>query len=171
MWGHPGKKLLFMGGEFAQVNEWNHDKGLDWHLLEQAGHKGMQTLVRDLNTLYRDTPALHQRDASPEGFEWVDEMNADESVFAWLRKGNDGGPPFLIVSNFTPVARDAQRIGVPEPGTWIERLNTDAAIYGGQNRGNAGQVTSEAIEAQGRAQSLLVNLPPLTTLFFELKRA
>ncbi|MFK7868403.1 MAG: 1,4-alpha-glucan branching protein GlgB [Roseobacter sp.] len=171
MWGHPGKKLLFMGGEFAQGAEWNHDNSLDWHLLETPAHKGIQSLVRDLNALYRATPALHLLDNAPAGFEWVDELNADESVMAWLRKGDESTAPVLVVSNFTPVPREAHRVGVPQPGTWIERLNTDASVYGGQNRGNGGHVVSEEHEAQGRAQSVLINLPPLTTLFFELEHS
>ena len=168
MWGHPGKKLLFMGCEFAQSAEWNHDAQLDWHLLDHTEHRGVQSLVRDLNAMYRETPALFEYDTKPEGFEWVEENNADVSVFAWLRKGSDGTAPVLVVSNFTPVAREEHRIGVPQAGRWIERLNTNAAQYGGDGRGNLGAVDSEAIAAQGRADSLGVFLPPLTTLFFEL---
>ncbi|MEM6889603.1 MAG: alpha amylase C-terminal domain-containing protein, partial [Pseudomonadota bacterium] len=168
---HPGKKLLFMGGEFAQGAEWNHDNSLDWHLLEHPQHKGMQSLVRDLNKLYCDTPALHALDSKPEGFEWVEELNADESVFAWLRKAGADVPPVLVVANFTPVPREAHRVGVPEKGRWVERLNTDAARYGGGNRGNAGGLASQDIAAMDRPQSLLINVPPLTTLFFELERA
>ena len=169
MWGHPGKKLLFMGCEFAQEGEWNHDSSLDWHLLDHAPHKGMQRLVSDLNALYRATPALHQLDCKPEGFEWVEEGAAEESIFAWLRKGSGDQPPVLVVCNMTPVERHGRRIGVPKQGLWLERLNTDAKIYGGEDRGNLGAVHSEEIAASGRAHSISLTLPPLTTLFLELQ--
>lgn len=168
MWGHPGKKLLFMGGEFAQTAEWNHDGQLDWHLLDGPEHRGVQCLIRDLNTMYRDTPALYEKDAKHDGFEWVEESNSDLSVFAWLRKGAEGVSPVLVVSNFTPVAREGHRIGVPQAGRWHERLNTNAAEYCGDGRGNLGGVETDAVAAQGRAHSLSLYLPPLTTLFFEL---
>ncbi|MHA1158233.1 MAG: 1,4-alpha-glucan branching enzyme, partial [Alphaproteobacteria bacterium] len=168
MWGHPGKKLLFMGGEFAQGREWNHDASLDWHLLEVNWHAGVQRLVRDLNRLYRDLPALHQRDCRADGFEWL-EANADaDSVFAWIRQGEDGARPVIVVCNFTPVARDAWRVGVPAAGHWVERVNTDADLYGGGGRGNFGGVYSQAIAAHGRSHSLQIVLPPLSTLIFEL---
>lgn len=168
MWGHPGKKLLFMGCEFAQGVEWNHNASLDWHLTDTPLHGGVQNLVRDLNVLFRDTPALHQLDCKPEGFEWVEEGAAEESILAWIRKGKDGTPPVLIVSNFTPVERSGRRIGVPAPGRWIEKLNTDGARYGGGNRGNMGHADSEQIAASGRQHSVSLTLPPLSTLFFEL---
>ncbi len=168
MWGHPGKKLLFMGCEFAQAAEWNHDAQLDWHLLDQPLHKGVQALMRDLNTLYRNAPALYQRDAEQQGFEWVEENASDISVFAWVRHGAAGAAPVLVVSNFTPIAREGFRVGVPEPGRWVERLNTNADVYGGDGRGNFGAVDSDSVAAQGRAHSLNIYLPPLTTLFFEL---
>ena len=168
MWGHPGKKLLFMGCEFAQGVEWNHNTSLDWHLTDTPLHGGVQNLVRDLNVLFRDTPALHQLDCKPEGFEWVEEGAAEESILAWIRKGKDGTPPVLIVSNFTPVERSGRRIGVPAPGRWIEKLNTDGARYGGGNRGNMGHADSEQIAASGRQHSVSLTLPPLSTLFFEL---
>ncbi|MGC3937477.1 1,4-alpha-glucan branching protein GlgB [Roseobacter sp. EG26] len=170
MWGHPGKKLLFMGCEFAQGLEWNHDSSLDWHLLDIDLHSGMQALVRDLNKLYRDQPALYQRDTKPEGFEWVEENNGDESILVWVRRGVEGTNPVLVVSNFTPVERSKRRIGVPEQGRWVERLNTNSEFYGGDGRGNMGGVHSEHIAASGRAHSIEITLPPLTTLFFELER-
>lgn len=170
MWGHPGKKLLFMGGEFAQGVEWNHDSSLDWHLLDTPEHHGVQTLIRDLNRLYAETPALYQLDSKAEGFEWIEEGAAEESVFAWIRRGKGDVPPVLVVSNFTPVERSARRIGVPEPGRWIERINTDANSYGGGGRGNLGGVTSEEVAASGRAHSISLTLPPLSTLIFELER-
>lgn len=168
MWGHPGKKLLFMGNEFAQDAEWNHDSSLDWHLLEQDTHRGVQSLVRDLNQLYGATPALYQQDCSAAGFEWIAESASDESVLAWVRHGTDGASPVLVVCNFTPIERRNYRIGVPKQGRWIERLNTDADHYGGGGCGNLGAVHSDMIAAHGRGQSIRLTLPPLSTLFFEL---
>ncbi|WP_300034969.1 1,4-alpha-glucan branching protein GlgB [uncultured Roseobacter sp.] len=170
MWGHPGKKLLFMGGEFAQGTEWNHDSSLDWHLLEHSQHHGMQSLVRDLNGLYRACPALYQRDASPEGFEWIEENNAEESVFSWLRRGEGDTPPVLVVSNMTPVTRTNYLVGVPEPGVWLERLNTNATVYGGDGNGNMGSVRTQEREVAGRPHALSLTLPALTTLFFVPER-
>jgi 1,4-alpha-glucan branching enzyme len=168
MWAHPGKKLLFMGCEFAQEQEWNHDQSLDWHLLADASHRGMQDLVRDLNARYRATGALHELDCDPAGFEWVEQNDADNSVFAFVRKGKDGSPPILVVSNMTPVARTEYRVGVPTSGAWIEILNTDAERYGGSNVGNCGQLLSDDIEWHGRPSSLSMTLPPLATVFFIL---
>ncbi len=170
MWGHPGKKLLFMGCEIAQGAEWNHDSSIDWHLTERPQHAGVQALVRDLNALYRRTPALHQQDCRASGFEWVEELAQEESLFAWLRHAHDGSPPVLVVSNMTPVERRDRRIGVPEGGRWAERLNTDATAYGGGGRGNLGGVDSEAVAASGRGQSIRITVPPLSTIFFELER-
>jgi len=168
MWGHPGKKLLFMGGEFAQGREWNHDSSLDWHLLEHASHRGIQCLIRDLNRFYRQTPALYELDCRHEGFEWIEEMSNEESIFAWVRRGTGDTPPVLAVSNFTPVERSRRRIGVPVPGYWAERINTNAEIYGGDGRGNLGGANSDQVAASGRTHSIEITLPPLTTLFFEL---
>jgi 1,4-alpha-glucan branching enzyme len=170
MWGHPGKKLLFMGSEFGQGAEWNHDASLDWHLLDIDWHAGVRRLVRDLNCLYRDVPALHQRDCRSDGFEWVEANAAEESVYAWIRYGDGGTPPALIVCNFTPVERSSWRVGVPAPGRWVERLNTDAEIYGGGGRGNLGGVDSREVAANGRSNSIEITLPPLSTLVFELAR-
>lgn len=170
MWGHPGKKLLFMGNEFAQGREWDHDSSLDWHLLKNSAHQGVQKLIRDLNTLYRTTPALSQLDCKPEGFEWIEENAADVSMFAWIRRGEDDAAPVLVVSNFTPVERSNYRIGVPEAGRWIEKLNTDSEYYGGAGLGNLGAVVSDQVAASGRAHSLNLTLPPLSTIFFELER-
>lgn len=170
MWGHPGKKLLFMGCEFAQGVEWNHDSSLDWHLLDTPLHAGMQALVRDLNKLYSGHAALYALDAKPEGFEWIEENNGEESVLAWVRHATADAPPMLVVSNFTPVERAERRIGVPQEGHWAERLNTNSEFYGGDGRGNMGGVHSEQIAASGRAHSIKITLPPLTTLFFELER-
>ena len=170
MWGHPGKKLLFMGSEFAQGAEWDHQSSLDWHLLETNWHKGMQSLIRDLNGLYAKTPALHQLDCKAEGFEWIEENASEESIFAWIRRGADSAAPVLVVSNFTPVERHDRQIGVPEAGHWTERLNTDAMQYGGSGRGNLGGKNSEHVAASGRAHSIRVTLPPLSTIIFELDR-
>ncbi len=171
MWGHPGKKLLFMGNELAQGTEWNHDSSIDWHLLDHVWHRGVQTLIRDLNALYAESPALYQLDCKSEGFEWVEETAGDESILAWLRHGSGDAAPMLVVSNFTPVERRDRRIGVPETGRWIERLNTDSEHYGGQGGGNLGGVTSQQVAASGRAHSISITLPPLSTLFFQLDRS
>jgi 1,4-alpha-glucan branching enzyme len=168
MWGHPGKKLLFMGCEFAQGIEWNHNNSLDWHLLDVDLHKGVQSLVRDLNMTYRAVPALYQKDTKPDGFDWVEGGASEESLFVWLRLGEGDTKPALIISNMTPVTRSARRIGVPLAGYWVERLNTDATVYGGTGAGNFGGVDSQEVAASGRAHSIVVTVPPLSTLIFEL---
>ncbi len=167
MWTHPGKKLLFMGSEFAQEREWNHDHSLDWHLLSDAPHRNMQDLVRDLNRLYREAPALHVHDADPSGFEWIDGNDADNSAFAYARLGDGGDPPILVVSNFTPVVRTRYRVGAPRAGRWIERLNTDSSSYGGSNVGNDGAVETESVSWHGRPASLVLTLPPLATIVLQ----
>jgi 1,4-alpha-glucan branching enzyme len=159
MYGHPGKKLLFMGGEFGQSAEWNHDRSLDWHLLQYDYHRGVQNLVRDLNELYRAEPALHRVDFSPEGFEWVDASDSANSVISFLRKDRDGDF-VLVVCNFTPVVRENYRIGAPEAGRYVELLNTDAAGYGGSGV-TTGGVEAEPVETHGRPYSLNLTLPPL----------
>jgi 1,4-alpha-glucan branching enzyme len=164
MWGHPGKKLLFMGCEFGQRAEWKADASLDWHLLGQGPyHAGTQRLVRDLNTVYRDFPALHQLDVSAEGFEWISHDDADNSLLVFARRARDGRC-VLVVCNFTPVPHPDWRIGVPQAGHWRELINTDAAHYGGSGVGNPGGRGSEPVAWQGQAQSVLMNLPPLATL-------
>jgi len=170
MWTHPGKKLLFMGCEFAQGAEWNHDQSLDWHQLGQPAHAGVQRLVRDLNHLYRDTPALYQRDFDHSGFEWIDHQDAEHSVISYLRRGAFDGALVLVVCNFTPVVQPGWRIGVPLPGVYLERINTDSAHYGGSNVGTPlGAVTAEAVPWMGRPYSLRVPLPPLATVIFSLQ--
>jgi 1,4-alpha-glucan branching enzyme len=165
MYGHPGKKLLFMGGEFGQTNEWNHETGLDWNLLDMGPyHRGLQRLVQDLNTLYRTEGALHQVDYSPAGFQWIDCNDWDASVISFFRRARDPQDFVVFVSNFTPVVRSGYRVGVPRGGFYRERINTDAAIYGGGNVGNAGNVVAEAIPAHGQAHSISLTLPPLATL-------
>jgi 1,4-alpha-glucan branching enzyme len=167
MWGHPGKKLLFMGCEFAQEREWNHDASLDWHLLQNTGHAGMQRLVRDLNQLYKTSPALYSQDFSGEGFEWIDHNDARRSVLSFVRKGRHG-ERMLVVCNFAPVVHEGFRLGVPEAGCWQERLNTDSSYYGGSNVGTPlGAAHSQAVGSHGRAQSVVLNLPPLATVFLQ----
>jgi 1,4-alpha-glucan branching enzyme len=165
MWGHPGKKLLFMGQEFAQAGEWNHAESLDWAALDDPRHAGMQRLVRDLNTLYRGTPALHRKDAAPEGFQWIEADDAARSVYAWLRRGGPEDRNVVVLCNFTPLERPAYRVGLPLPGRWREALNSDAAIYGGGGRGNMGGVEADGPPHQGQAASAEVYLPPLSALF------
>ena len=166
MWGHPGKKLLFMGQEFAQPTEWNHEAELPWTLLEDKRHAGIHRLVRDLNLLYRKTPALHRLDCEARGFEWLVAQDADQSVFAWLRRDGSGAQ-VLVVCNLTPVPRPDYRIGVPDGGAkWVELLNTDSAHYGGSNVGNGSSpLAAKSIPAHGHKYSLNVSLPPLATLF------
>ncbi|MDX5400884.1 MAG: 1,4-alpha-glucan branching protein GlgB [Rhodobacterales bacterium] len=164
MWTHPGKKLLFMGGEFAQEREWNHDQSLDWHLLDDPLHAGMQSLVAHLNRLYRDTPALHRLDCDPEGFEWIDASDAAQSVLVYMRKSDDGAPPAVVVCNLTPVVHEDYRIGVPLPGSWREAMNTDAVDYGGSGVGNPALREAEATPWHGRDHSLRLTLPPLATI-------
>jgi 1,4-alpha-glucan branching enzyme len=165
MWGHPGKKLLFMGQEFAQPGEWNHDAELPWGLLQHETHGGTQRLVRDLNRLYASQPALHRLDAQAAGFEWIDSHDADRSIVAWVRHDGQGGR-VLVVCNFTPVPREGLRLGVPDgPGAWREVLNTDSAFYGGSNLGNGeAALAVAAVPAHGRAASIVLTLPPLATL-------
>lgn len=167
MWTHPGKKLLFMGGEFGQNDEWNHDTSLDWHLTEFPEHAGVQAVIRDLNTLYRASPSLYRLDDSPEGFAWVDCSNHDQSVLAFLRKSPADHCQTLVIGNFTPLVRESYRIGVPEPGYYREALNTDSELYNGSNVGNAGLVLADEIPSHGLSYSIVVTLPPLATLIFQ----
>ncbi|MGN8063686.1 1,4-alpha-glucan branching protein GlgB [Ralstonia sp. 22111] len=163
MWTHPGKKLLFMGCEFGQVGEWNHDASPEWHLLDDPRHRGVQRLVHDLNALYRNEPSLHARDTAPEGFNWVIGDDRTNSVFAFLRLDGEGRP-MLVVANMTPVPRERYRIGVPPADgatQWREVLNTDAAVYGGSDLGNGGAVDVDHVAAHGQGQSLVLRLPPL----------
>ncbi|MDB5886357.1 MAG: glycogen branching enzyme [Polaromonas sp.] len=168
MFGHPGQKQLFMGCEFAQAREWIHDQSLDWHLLADDRHAGVQRLVRDLNQLYQGTPALHQLDFVPEGFQWMDHQDAAHSVLGFVRRGLDAQRLMLVACNFTPTVQTAYRLGVPQPGEYRERLNTDSAHYGGSNAGTPlGAATAEAVPWHGQPYSLLLTLPPLATVFFE----
>jgi 1,4-alpha-glucan branching enzyme len=167
MWAHPGKKLLFMGCEIGQRKEWNFNSSVDWHLLEQPFHAGVKDLVRDLNVVYRDIPALHERDCEASGFEWLVSDDNDTSVIAWLRKGATDGDVVVAISNFTPIPREGYRIGVPHPGFYREVINTDAACYAGSNVGNSGGLHSSDSPSHGRPHSLSLNLPPLATVFLE----
>ena len=164
MWAHPGKKLLFMGGEFGQTREWAHDESLQWHLLEHAPHAGLQRWVSDLNRLLKARPALHERDFDGGGFEWVDFEDAPASVLAFLRRSRDGDV-VLVVCNNTPTIHEGYRVGVPSGGRWRECLNSDAADYWGSGVGNLGGVEAEPVPAHGRSHSLSLRLPPLGVLF------
>ncbi len=168
MFGHPGKKLLFMGNEFAQEREWDHDRSLDWHLNGDPLHAGMQTLVRDLNHLLRDCGSLHQRDFTADGFEWVSHSDAAHSVLSFVRRSQGATTLMLVVCNFTPVVRRGWRVGVPRAGRWRERLNTDSHHYGGSNVGTAlGLADTQPVPCDDKADSILIDLPPLATVMFE----
>ena len=166
MTGQPGKKLLFMGGEFGQWKEWDHESSLSWEALDWDFHRGIQQCTRDVNLLYASEPALYELDHDPAGFEWVDANDSDASVLTFLRKGRPPAPPLLVVCNFTPVVRENYRVGVPHGGRWAEVLNTDAREYGGSGVGNLGGVTARPIPYHGRPYSLNLTLPPLAALFF-----
>jgi len=165
MWGHPGKKLLFMGGEIAQWREWSEARELDWWLLQYAPHRGVQTLVRDLNALHQALPALHAADAAPAGFEWIDPDDAEGCTFTWLRHDGAGGAPVAVLCNFTAAPREAHLIGLPAPGRWRELLNTDATVYGGSGLGNLGVVRAQDVPAFGQPASAWVMLPPLAAVY------
>ena len=166
MWAHPGKKLLFMGGELAQEREWAHDGALDWELARDPAHAGVQRWTADLNRLYRREPALHQLDFEHAGFEWIDARDAGASVISFMRKARDPASPVLVVCNFTPVRRTNYVVGVPYAGHWREALNSNAAHYGGDGSGNFGGADAAPVPAHGRFHSLTLTLPPLATVFF-----
>jgi 1,4-alpha-glucan branching enzyme len=161
MFGHPGKKLMFMGCEFGQEREWSHDRSLDWHLLDYPKYAGIQALIRDLNKLYRELPALHQLDCDPFGFEWIITEDSGRNVFAWMRKGNDTRARCLVVANFSPNVYQDYRVRVPFPGRWREVLNSDSAVYGGGNVGNSGEVRT----LDGLVPELSLTVPPLAAIF------
>jgi 1,4-alpha-glucan branching enzyme len=161
MWAHPGKKLLFMGCEIAQEREWSHERSLDWHLLERPEHAGIQSLVRDLNRLYREEPALYETDSDPAGFWWLEPNDADRNVLAFARASRDGERVLVFAANLSPVPREHYRLGLPRSGRWREALNTDSTFYGGSDTGNLGGVEAEPIPWNGQPVSAEVTLPPL----------
>jgi 1,4-alpha-glucan branching enzyme len=166
MWAYPGKKLLFMGGELAQRAEWNHDTSLDWHLLGMGPrHAGVQRLVRDLNHLYRRTPALWELDSAPEGFQWMDCDDAEQSVVSFCRFSRERRSLVLCAVNLTPMPREGYRIGVPRPGFYREVLNTDSRFYGGSDLGNDGGVASAPMPWHGQPHSVVLRLPPLASVW------
>jgi 1,4-alpha-glucan branching enzyme len=167
MYSQAGKKLLFMGGEFGQSDEWYQEKSLDWHLLEFPPHRGAQAFVADLNRLYRAEPALHELDCDPNGYEWIDANDSDSSSLTFLRKGKDPKEQILVAINFTPVPRQGYRVGVPFPGVWREILNSDAREYWGSGMGNAGRVDAEHVPFHGRPYSVNLVLPPLGLVFLK----
>jgi 1,4-alpha-glucan branching enzyme len=167
MWAHPGKKLLFMGCEFGQRREWTHDDSLEWHVLQYPLHEGMQRWVTDLNRIYKESPALHSKDFSPEGFRWVQRGDWEQSALSFLRLGNEGTPPILAVYNFTPVPRFNYRVGVPQGGYWREILNSNAQFYGGSGLGNQGGAEAVPMPYEEYSHSLTLTLPPLAVTFFK----
>lgn len=169
MYGHPGKKLLFMGGEFGQGGEWNHHSELDWAQLDDSRHAGVQCLVRDLNQLYKSTPALYEQDCEATGFEWIDCTDNEHGVIAFIRHARSSEELVVVVCNFTPVVHHQYRIGVPVDGRFIERVNSDSTVYGGSGVGNLGAVTAESVASHGRPYSVLVTLPPLSTTIFQVQ--
>jgi 1,4-alpha-glucan branching enzyme len=169
MYAQPGKKLLFMGGEFGQVSEWSHDRSLDWNVLEYPLHRGMLTWIEHLNHMYKNEAALHWFDNDPQGFEWVDCNDAPTSVISLLRKGRSPDDGILVVCNFTPVPRLGYMVGVPHGGYWREILNSDGSVYGGSGMGNMGGTEALPTEIHGRPYGLRLTLPPLGALF--LKKA
>ncbi|MGR3540570.1 MAG: alpha amylase C-terminal domain-containing protein, partial [Hasllibacter sp.] len=164
MWGHPGKKLLFMGQEFAQPDEWSHDASLPWHLSTEGMHEGVREWVRDLNRTYAETPALHVFDAEPAGFEWVVGDDIANSTFVWLRRGHHDDAPVLVACNFTPVERANYRVGLPLAGRWAEVLNSDSERYGGSGKGNLGGVTAHEGGSHGQPCHADIVVPPLGTV-------
>jgi 1,4-alpha-glucan branching enzyme len=168
MWGHPGKKLLFMGSEFAQWQEWNFDQGLEWEALKAPNHQGVQRFIRDLNRVYQREPALYQNDFDWTGFAWIDANDSDNSVFSFIRNAKSSDEFVVVISSLTPVVRHGYRIGVPKPGYYSEILNSDSQYYWGSNVGNAGGLHTEAIPFHGYEQSLALTLPPLSTVMLKL---
>lgn len=167
MIAQPGKKLLFMGCEFGQIREWNHDSSLDWHLTHSPQHGGLQNCLAHLNWLYRSEPALHEGDALPDGFEWLDCSDGDQSTISWIRKSPATGDVILAVFNFTPVLRENYRLGAPRGGYWKEIANTDAIEYGGSGKGNFGGVDAIGSQCHGRSHTIVITLPPLAAVFFK----
>jgi 1,4-alpha-glucan branching enzyme len=166
MWAHPGKKLLFMGNELAQEAEWSYERSLDWHLLEQPDHAGIQALVRDLNRLYKAEPALWEVDSDPTGFWWLEPNDADSNVLAFARASLDGARVVVFAANLSPVPRTGYRLGLPRATRWKESLNTDSTFYGGSDMGNMGGLEPEPIPWHNQPVSALITLPPLAAVWF-----
>ena len=166
MWGHPGKQLLFMGGEIAQEREWSEERELDWPSLLDGAHAGVRDLVRDANRVYRELPALWRRDDDPTSFQWIDANNADANLLAFVRYGADGDPAVAVVANLSPMPHHDLRIGLPHAGGWREALNTDAEIYGGGNVGNMGRVEATDQPWHGLPSSAVISAPPLGVVWF-----
>jgi 1,4-alpha-glucan branching enzyme len=164
MWSHPGKQLLFMGGEFGQRKEWNHDQSLDWHLLQHQSHQGIQRLVRDLNRLYTSQTALWSQDCNAEGFEWIVVGDHSGAIFIFARRDQSEKDTLIVACNLTPTLYESFRFGVPEAGDYIECLNTNSSYYGGTDHGNLGKVQAESVASHGRANSVAITLPPLATV-------
>lgn len=169
MWGHPGKKLLFMGCEFGQWQEWDFDSGLEWAALDGPYHQGIQNTVRDLNQLLKNEPALYENDFEQEGFAWIDASDTDNNVLSFIRRAKNSDEFLVVVSNFTPVPSKEYRIGVPEAGPYKEIFNSDSLHYSGSNMGNGGELATDAIARHGHPQSLALVLPPLATIMLKIK--
>jgi len=169
MWAHPGKKLLFMGCEFAQEREWNHDQSLDWHLLEDPMHAGVKDLIGSLNRLYREVPALHELDCDPTGFEWIESSDSENSVFSFVRRGRGDARPVLVICNFTPVVQQGYRVGAPVEGKWRTILNSDDADFGGSGVGSRASIPTQPVQWHGRSHSIELDLPPLGVLLLALE--
>jgi 1,4-alpha-glucan branching enzyme len=167
MYTQPGKKLLFMGGEFGQSREWNHDSSLDWNLLEYPTHLGLQRWVQDINKIYRSEPALHEKDFTADGFQWIDFRDWEKSTISFLRLGSSAADKILVICNFTPVARYNYRVGVPKSGFWREVINSDGREYGGSGQGNLGGVEATPVPSHGHYDSISITLPPLSILLFK----
>jgi 1,4-alpha-glucan branching enzyme len=168
MYVHPGKKLHFMGNEIGQWREWDHDSSLDWHLLEQPLHGGLERFVMDINRLYAAEPALYEVDFDSSGFTWIDCNDHEASVISLIRRASDPGDWIVAVLNWTPIVRSGYRVGVPEPGFYAELINSDAWSYGGGNVGNNGGVSTEPVAAHGQQQSVSLTLPPLSGIILKL---
>jgi 1,4-alpha-glucan branching enzyme len=165
MWAHPGKKLLFMGQEFAQSNEWNHDWELPWHEASETRHAGIAALIRDLNSFYREHAAMHTLDCDSRGFEWIAVDDADQSVLSWIRR-DDAGNEVIAVCNFTPVPRNDYRLGMAESSQWVEALNTDATKYGGSGVSNGDKpIVAKKVASHGKTHSISITVPPLSTIY------
>ena len=164
---HPGTKLIFQGGEFGQINEWNHDQSIDWHLSDLPAHQGIQNTVKALNKLYKEEPALHRKQFDYDGFEWIEGNDQANTVISFLRKGETAKQQIIVILNLTPIPRENYRIGVPLPGVWKVIFNSDQGVYGGSDYPISGAVMTEEINWQGKAFSISINLPPLSAVLLK----